>query len=173
MESVLLNGSFLSAIRKFKSMVKFNLVLVYLLVSWFAFSQNDSSKSVVFNHVALSVSDADVSAEFYVRTLDLNEIVNRTEVKGIRWVSLGEGKELHLISVVKDSVIINKAVHFALTLMEFDAFIKRLELSKIPYSDWPGTPNNVSIRADGIKQVYIQDPDGYWIEINSRPLKTA
>ncbi len=38
---------------------------------------------------------------------------------------------------------------------------------KIAYSDWPGTPNKVNIRADGMKQVFFQDPDGYWIEVNS------
>ena len=38
---------------------------------------------------------------------------------------------------------------------------------KITYSDWPGTPGKINVRADGIKQVFFQDPDGYWIEVNS------
>ena len=32
------------------------------------------------------------------------------------------------------------------------------------YSDWKNTPNKDYVRDDGIKQVYFQDPDGYWIE---------
>ncbi|HZV69551.1 MAG TPA: hypothetical protein VFG10_08405 [Saprospiraceae bacterium] len=38
---------------------------------------------------------------------------------------------------------------------------------KITYSDWPGVKHKVNIRADGIKQIFFQDPDGYWIEVNS------
>lgn len=120
-----------------------------------------------FNHIALSVKDLDESATFYKEVLQLQEITNKTKMEGIRWFSLGEGKELHLISLLKESVTINKAVHFALTTFNFDAFVKTLETKNIPYSDWPGTPNKVNIRADGIKQIYLQDPNGYWIEVNS------
>ena len=27
--------------------------------------------------------------------------------------------------------------------------------------------SKINIRADGIKQIFFQDPDGYWIEVNS------
>jgi hypothetical protein len=60
-----------------------------------------------------------------------------------------------------------KAVHFALTTTDFDSFIKRLDKLNIAYSDWPGTLHKINIRADGITQVYFQDPDEYWIEVNS------
>ena len=42
-----------------------------------------------------------------------------------------------------------------------------LDKMKIIYSDWPGNSNKINIRADGIKQIFFQDPDGYWIEVNS------
>jgi catechol 2,3-dioxygenase-like lactoylglutathione lyase family enzyme len=58
-------------------------------------------------------------------------------------------------------------VHFALTTPDFDAFVGNLDKMKIEYSDWPGTPHKINMRAHGIKQVYFQDPDGYWIEVNS------
>lgn len=99
--------------------------------------------------------------------MNLQEITNRTEKEGIRWFSLGEGKELHILSVVKGDVTINKAVHFALKTSNFDLFIEKLEAMKTEYSDWPDVVNKITLRPDGIKQVYIQDPDGYWIEINS------
>ena len=37
----------------------------------------------------------------------------------------------------------------------------------VPYSNWPGAPATVSVRGDGIRQIYVQDPDGYWIEVNN------
>jgi lactoylglutathione lyase len=125
-----------------------------------------------FNHQALSVTNLDASVTFYKNILKLEQITNRTGMAGINWFSLGEGKELHLVSVLKDQpVTINKAIHIALTTPQFTAFIKHLEQNKIPYSDWPGKANTVTIRADGIKQIYLQDPDGYWIEVNSVAVK--
>jgi catechol 2,3-dioxygenase-like lactoylglutathione lyase family enzyme len=47
-----------------------------------------------------------------------------------------------------------------------DAFIANLAAQKIEFEDWPGNKNKVNVRPDGIKQIYITDPDGYWIEIN-------
>jgi catechol 2,3-dioxygenase-like lactoylglutathione lyase family enzyme len=117
--------------------------------------------------MALSVKDVNKSAEFYRNVLGLPEITNRSKLDGVRWFSLGDGKELHLISIVKDTVVINKAVHLALTTNNFDALIKILVANQVPYSDWPGTQNKINIRADGIKQVFFQDPNGYWIEVNS------
>jgi catechol 2,3-dioxygenase-like lactoylglutathione lyase family enzyme len=120
-----------------------------------------------FNHMALSVKDVKASADLYKNVLQLTEITNRTGVDTRRWFSLGEDKELHLISDLKEPVTINKAVHLALTTKNFDAFVNRLREMKIAFSDWPGKPNTVNIRADGIKQVFLQDIDGYWIEVNS------
>ena len=145
------------------------LIILLLLISFsqFAIGQEKTDSSVTFNHLALSVKDADQSAEFYKQTLNLKEITNKTEIEGIRWLSLGEGKELHLISFPNEEIKINKAVHFAVTTSDFDAFIKKLDSMKVAYSDFPGTPNKINIRNDGIKQVYFQDPNGYWIEVNS------
>ncbi|MEM9300083.1 MAG: VOC family protein [Bacteroidota bacterium] len=142
------------------------LALVFLLQSTFpAISQDDFS--LQFDHVALSVKNLDESTAFYVDILNLKEITNRTQNPGIRWFSLGEGKELHLVSTVPGEVKINKAVHFALTTENYDAFVDRLKANKIAYQSWPGILNKISVRPDGIRQVYIRDPDGYWIEVNS------
>ena len=119
-----------------------------------------------FNHLALSVKDVNRSAEFYATVLQLPEILNRTKMEGIRWFTLADGKELHLISIIKEPIIINKAVHMGLATKNIDAFVQRLERLKIPYSDWPGKPNTVNIRTYGVKQIYFQDPDGYWVEVN-------
>ena len=126
-----------------------------------------TTSALMLNHLALSVKDLDKSIGFYQVLFDLPEITNRTKIEGVRWLSLGEGKELHLISIVKDPVSMNKAVHFAFTTPDFDAFFTKLQNMKLEYSDWPGNVGNINIRADGVKQVYFQDPDGYWLEVNS------
>jgi lactoylglutathione lyase len=130
-------------------------------------AQDSASFNFSLNHVALCVKDVNVSADFYGKILKLPEITNRTQNPGIRWFSIEEGKELHLISIVKENVLINKAVHFALTTSNFDAFVKELDKIKVEYYDWALTAHKISIRADGIKQIFFKDPDGYWIEVNS------
>ena len=142
-------------------------LFLLITLSFFGLT-NAQNTNFTFNHLALSVKNLDESATFYKEVLQLREITNKTKMEGIRWFSFGEeGKELHLISFLKEPVIINKAVHFALTTSDFDAFVGKLELKKIPYSDWPGIPNKINMRADGIKQIFFQDPNGYWIEVNS------
>ena len=119
------------------------------------------------NHIALSVQEVNKSIEFYQKVLQLKEIQNTASNSKTRWLSLGAGKELHLIPRPNSKIKVNKAVHFALSTTNLDSFIKHLEDLEIDYSDWRNTPNKDYIRNDGIQQVYFQDPDGYWIEINN------
>src|SRR6185369_6984127 len=86
----------------------FGIVFAHLLLAQAQFN-------FAFNHLALSVKDVNRSVEFYQKVFQLNEITNRTKAEGIRWMSLSEGKELHLISTLKETVTTNKAVHLALT----------------------------------------------------------
>ncbi|MFD2823408.1 VOC family protein [Lacinutrix iliipiscaria] len=119
-----------------------------------------------FNHIALSVKDVNESIEFYQKVLHLIEIKNTASESKTRWLSLNEGKQLHLIPRPNSEIKTNKAVHFALTTSDLDSFITNLKELQIDYSDWLDKPNKVYIRKDGIKQIYFQDPNGYWIEIN-------
>ena len=143
-------------------------ITIFLIaISFFGMLQAQETNAVTFNHIALSVKEVGESAQFYKDIIGLSEITNRTKKEGIRWFSFGEEIELHLISNLKEPVITNKAVHFAISTLNFKDFIQTLEAKNITYSDWPGTPNKINLRADGIDQIYLQDPDGYWIEVNS------
>ena len=126
----------------------------------------EASNKFYFNHLALSVKEVNRSAEFYATVLQLPEIVKRSKLEGIRWFTLADGKELHLISNIKKPVIINKALYVGLATNDMDAFVKKLVSLKIMRSDWPGKTNTVNIRTDGVKQIFFQDPDGYWVEVN-------
>ena len=147
-------------------MKKVSLFFIAVLCTILLQAQDSIVSKFSFNHLALSVKDVNRSAEFYATVLQLPEILNRTKMEGIRWFTLADGKELHLISIIKEPIIINKAVHMGLATKNIDAFVQRLERLKITYSDWPGKTNTVNIRTDGVKQIFFQDPDGYWVEVN-------
>jgi lactoylglutathione lyase len=142
-------------------------VVLFFMFSVSLSGQSAGNLTLKFNHMALSVKDLVKSADFYKNILGLKEITNQAGIEGIRWFSLADGKELHLISVLKEPVTINKAVHIALSTNRFDDLIKVLEANRVEYSDWPGNVNKINQRPDGIKQVFFRDPDGYWLEVNS------
>ena len=122
--------------------------------------------SFSFNHIALSVKDVNESIEFYQKVFQFKEIENTASDSITRWLSMGEGKELHFIPRPDSEIKVNKAVHFALTTSELNALVRHLEALHIDYSDWINNPNKIHIRKDGIRQVYFQDPNGYWLEVN-------
>jgi hypothetical protein len=45
-------------------------------------------------------------------------------------------------------------------------FITRLTKAGSVYEDLQGTPGAITLRPDGIRQIYFREPDGYWIEMN-------
>ncbi|MDB2385393.1 VOC family protein [Polaribacter sp.] len=117
------------------------------------------------NHIAISVKNVDESITFYQKVFQLKEIPNTASNSKTRWLVFEDGKQLHLIP--RDfKVTTNKAVHFALSCNNYTDFVEHLQLLDIEYSDWINTPTKNYIRKDGIKQIYFQDPDNYWIEIN-------
>ena len=148
-------------------MKKITILLLFILFSEYAIGQDNIEYSFSFDHMALSVKDVDSSVNFYKNVLGLKEITNRTKIEGIRWLTLSDGTELHLISIIKDNFTLNKAIHLGLATPNFDSFVKRLDILKIEYSDWPGKAHSINVRTDGIKQIYFQDLDGYWIEVNN------
>ncbi len=148
-------------------MKKVILLLILFQLSGIVNGQEKKEVSLSFNHIALSVKDVNVSAKFYTELLNLKILPLPPEAKDVKWMSLGDGKELHLLSVLKEDIKTNKAIHLAFSTPNFDAFVQKLSEMKVEYSDFPGNLNTINVRPDGIRQVFFQDPDGYWIEVNS------
>lgn len=119
-----------------------------------------------FDHYTIKVTDLDANASFYSNVLGLDEITNRTEKPYIRWFSLGNDTELHIVEGETNDIQTNVGVHLALKLADFDNFIEHLKAHEVTPHNSKGKPNQITTRADGVRQVYFPDPDGYWIEVN-------
>ncbi len=61
----------------------------------------------------------------------------------------------------------HKIIHFAFTVKDFDGYLNFLNEKDVKYGDWSGKNQKFQTRIDGVRQIFFQDPDGYWIEINS------
>jgi lactoylglutathione lyase len=121
--------------------------------------------TVAIDHVALHVADLDASAAFYSGVFRLQEIP--AAAKGRRWFSLGKDVALHLLGERSAPVADDRSVHLALTSDNLEPILQRLRDRRIPWSDFAGNPGGVSTgRSDGVRQIFLRDPDGYWVEVN-------
>lgn len=121
-----------------------------------------------FNHQALLVNDLNKSGNFYKDILGLEEIiVGASQSPPKRWFKIKGGMEIHLILTKKKLKLIPKGVHMAFSVENFDLFIDNLTKNQVKYSNWIGNENQVQIRKDGYKQIFFQDPQGYWLEVNN------
>lgn len=139
-----------------------------LIISIFIFSFSSAAQSFDFilDHSTLIVNDLKQTGDFYAKIIGLKEIDHPTKDPNFRWFAIEGNSQLHLI--YKDTVVMkkHKSSHICLSTQKLDLFIKNLEDKAIPYEDWPGTKNAITLRADGVQQIYLTDPEGYWIEIN-------
>lgn len=129
-------------------------------------AQETETFNIVFDHNALLVSDIAKSADFYKNILFLNEIPSPLANVDRKWFSLGGHYQLHLIREDRDIQKNDVAMHFSVTVDNLDGYVKFLDKKGIPYTNWPTNKKEMSVRPDKVRQVYIQDPDGYWIEVN-------
>ena len=119
------------------------------------------------DHISLFVSDLTKSADFYGSVLQLVEIENLTRQPHIRWFGLDGGRAIHLISgnplSYENRIGQN---HICVATRDLDAAMAHLERLNVPFGGLRDPSQRVQLRADGVRQIYFRDPDGYWIEIN-------
>ncbi len=119
------------------------------------------------NHLALSVLDVEQSVAFYTTVFGFKEIKNTASNSKTRWLQLDGKIQLHLIYRPKFELKTIKADHFALSTTNLKGFVKHLDRLGIMYSDWIDSENKDYIRKDGVFQIYFQDPNQHWIEVNN------
>ncbi|ETN96638.1 VOC family protein [Zhouia amylolytica] len=150
--------------------------VLFLLLS-FSLTQTTSSQTTTestaktFNlklqHTTLVVSNFKKSKRFYTEVLGLKNLNASWLPKNQMFLSLGNNLELHVGEV--DGVEINpsKFNHFAISTNDLNGYLKHLEAHGVVYYSLGGAKKHfIQKRPDGIRQTFIQDPDGYWIEIN-------
>ncbi len=117
------------------------------------------------DHDTIRVKDLKTSIEFYGNILGLEQISNGGLGDHIKWFQLNNKVQLHLVES-EEVIEKNKGVHTAFNTDNLSGFMDFLRSKNIPFENWKGEKDTITNRPDGIKQIYFQDPDGYWIEVN-------
>ncbi|WPV02814.1 VOC family protein [Mucilaginibacter sp. cycad4] len=142
------------------------LLVITVLLPVVCEAQNGTDISPVVDHIAITTGNLKKSTEFYTKVLHLKKVDNPFADTVHQWYSLGNNVKLHVIQAERNEKQV-KGVHLCFTVSSVKEFAKTLDEMNIPYSNWKGDSKEPTYRADGVLQLYFQDPDGYWIEINS------
>lgn len=126
-------------------------------------AQNVEARSAALDHVAIYVADLDRSASFYREVFGFREVPAPFPIA--RWFVTGNGLMLHIVKGRSVPVETTKWDHVAIAWGPMDETIATLDSKKIAWSDIQGN-HAPQVRPDGVKQIFVRDPDGYWIEIN-------
>lgn len=148
-----------------KRVYYFLAVMTSLFLDANLYAQPSTTKAQL-NHIALYVVDLQASINFYHSIVGLDTIPEPFHDGKHAWFQVGPNSTLHLIQGAIEKESHNKNSHLCFSVLSVEDFVARLRTHNIEYENWPGEKMKITTRIDGVKQIYLNDPDGYWIEIN-------
>ncbi|HEY4935671.1 MAG TPA: VOC family protein [Puia sp.] len=138
----------------------------FLLILCLSFQSRAQSKPQ-FNHLTVYVTDLARATDFYNKVMMLDTIPEPFHDHRHNWFKIGEHGQLHVIGGAKEDVPHDVNIHLAFTVASLPDFIKHLDQMGVKYGNFAGEVNKIALRPDQVQQIYLQDPDGYWIEVNN------
>jgi lactoylglutathione lyase len=141
-------------------------ISVSIIALLFATTASAQKGSARINHLAIFVQDIKKSAFFYQEIVGLDSIPEPFHDGKHVWLKIGPGASLHIIEGASQKKEYFKNNHICFSVPSVEKFVEALRKNNISYEDVSGKKNSISNRVDGVKQIWLQDPDGYWIEIN-------
>ena len=118
-----------------------------------------------FDHIAIHVVDLAKSVAFYEKVMGLTQIPEPFQDNRHIWFKIGLAASLHVVGGATAVSEHSIDVHMAFRAGSLDEFMALLDQEHVSYRSFAGDAK-VAARPDGIRQIYFQDPDGYWIEVN-------
>ena len=111
------------------------------------------------HHISIHVADVKKSINFYKNALCLSMLPRPTFDFDGAWFALGSAQQLHLIAGREDTVhSASRGNHFALQVKSIRHAALHFKTLNIEYR----SPKQ---RPDGVWQLFLKDPDGYFIEL--------
>ncbi len=145
--------------------MKSSVITAFLLCFLFIGASAQKSK-VHINHTAVYVIDLKQSANFYSNIIGLDTVPEPFHDGKHIWFSTGQHSMLHVIQGATEKRAYYKNQHTCFTVPDFEIFVSKLQAANWTWEDVSGKKNAITTRIDGVHQIWLQDPDGYWLEIN-------
>jgi lactoylglutathione lyase len=141
-------------------------ICFFLCLLFFSSTKAQTVKTPTINHTAIYVMDVKVSTWFYQHIIGIDTIPEPFHDGKHAWFKIGPGIAMHIIQGAEAKKEYYKNQHTCFSVASVDNFIKVLQKNKIAWEDRDGAKMTITTRVDGVKQLWLQDPDGYWVEIN-------
>lgn len=122
--------------------------------------------TAVLNHLAIYVADLQTATDFYQSLFNLPQIPNPFNDGKHTWLALSATAQLHIIKGVKMKGTYDINEHLCFSVPSVAIFVEKLKVKNIIYGNFSKVAGAVTLRPDGVKQIYFQDPDGHWLEVN-------
>lgn len=148
--------------------MKYFIAILMLLISYTStlYAQNQQTQlQTKSNHIAVSVTNLEESEEFYRDFLGLKQIDEPFNDGLHAWFDIG-GTQLHLIESADERRERSINNHLCFSTADLGSFVETLRNNNIEFRNWAGDTNEITLRPDGISQIYFKDPDGFWVEMN-------
>jgi lactoylglutathione lyase len=147
--------------------MKPTLLSIIFAVSICQLTFGQTKPKVRINHTAIFVKDLKVTKTFYEDIIGLDTIPEPFHDGKHVWYNMGfPGVSMHVIQGASEKKEYFKNQHTCFSLESVENFTKLLQKNNIPFEDVAGKKSAITTRIDGVKQIWLQDPDGYWIEVN-------
>lgn len=141
------------------------MILFAILVMAGSVSYSQSFKTRI-NHTAIYVVDLKKSTIFYTEILGLDTIPEPFHDGKHTWLRIGPGAAMHIIEGAPERKNYYKNQHTCFSVESVTVFTEKLKKAGIAFEDVAGKQGAITTRVDGVHQIWLQDPDGYWLEIN-------
>lgn len=138
-------------------------IIMASLLPSLCFAQTDGPK---INHTAICTHNLKKATAFYTDVMELKVIPHPFHDTVHTWLRIGPGVALHIIEANCPPENHDINTHLCFSVKSLPDFMKHLDKYNIKYGDWAGNYKKTQHRADGVTQIYFQDTDGYWIEVN-------
>ena len=138
---------------------------LFFLAVLFTLSAGAQSKARL-NHQAIFVVDLQKTMRFYGGVFQLDTIPEPFHDGKHTWYSIAPGVALHVIqgSDKPKEYFLNN--HMCFSVPSVTDFIEKIKPMHVKFYNSKAEPGVITTRVDGVKQIWVNDPDGYWIEVN-------
>jgi lactoylglutathione lyase len=140
-------------------------VSLLCLLHYCPFAQDNKPKAKL-NHTAIYVVDLKKAGDFYTNIIGLDTVPEPFHDGKHIWLQTAPHIQMHIIQGATGPKTYYKNQHSCFSVASVEAFTKMLITKKIAFEDRDGKQSTFTTRVDGVKQIWLQDPDGYWVEIN-------